>query len=106
MLKNSSCTYRSDYALTSLVADGAEKQEAGSKHEAGGGGHCIFCPPFIQKSAQTMKAACRGAAQPAKAAGAGRRGLGARQRVSPSFLMWPLQVQPQEPSLAVRDRPL
>lgn len=72
-----------------------------------GKGSLHFLSPFIQKSAQIMKAACRGCSPACEPRGCWQvRGLRARQRVSPSFLMWPLQVQPQEPSLAVRDRPL
>lgn len=82
--------------MTSLVADGAEKQLARGKHEAGDGSLCTFCPPFIQKSTQTMKAACRGAAQPRKAAGAGSGPGSASHR---PFSRGPFRYSPKSPAL-------
>lgn len=96
MLKNSPCTYRCDYALTSPVADRAEKQVAQSKREAGTGVTVYFCPPFIQKSTQTMKAACRGAARPGKAAGVGSGPGSASHR---PFSCGPFRYSPKSPAL-------
>lgn len=70
----------------------------------GGEGSTAFLTPFIQKSAQIMKAACRGAAQPAKA-GAGRCGLRASKRISVLSHVAPSGTAPRAQPCS-RGRPL